>query len=459
MANSDNNIERKIKEGFEGAKHKAPENLWSAINNRLDGNAAIVDDTVKSSFENKNSVAPTGVWEEIDKQLTIDRGWAKVHTLLQRKTFYKWTKRVAAMLIVLFFVASELNNMFSEKETVKRSKNENKVQLKEKQETVSQDQQVPVKKTSGMNQSNVGKSPDLKDYFINSNQSLNNDDINKNGILTQLKTENTNFNYGLNEDVLQITTTANGSLNSIADTEKHNIVDSLNSINLPIKNINSLTSDNQYVDLIDFKENIHNETKFEVGLYTVLNSTAILNNATRRALNAKSLVAFNPSFGTNLGLQFVYHFDTKHSLASALMYSNVSQSYNKFSKGNLNEEVLNMNFVRLQTLYQFKYKRHESQKLAINVKAGPYLGYMASSNYSVNDKLITESFNSFKDVDFGVTLQAGQSIDYNKLILDYGLNIDKGITNLNKGTNLVPASFDRTSLLGLGVYVSVRYKL
>ena len=458
MAKSDH-IERKIKEGFEGVEHKAPESVWSAINENLDNNHQGIDEKVKSSFENKDSVAPEGIWEGIEKQLTIDRGWAKVHTLLKRRTFYKWAKRAAAILIFLFFVTPELNNTFSEKESTKLSENKNELQHKEKEQITSQTEETSPKiASSSKNQSGESNTDDENSSFNTLEQSLINNDTHNNVAVTPSKTENPNYQNGLSKERDKVKSLEE-ELVSTTPTDEQNDSDLLSINMLPIKNVNSLPSENQYLELIELKENIINETKFEFGLYTAINSTAIVNNATRRALDAKSLVAFNPSFGTNLGLQFVYHFDTKHSLASALMHSSVNQSYNKFSKGSLNEEVLNVNFVRLQTLYQYKHKRNPSQKSAFTIKVGPYLGYMTASNYTVNDELIAESIENFNNYDFGVTFQAGHSIELTKLVFDYGLNIDQGITNLNKGSDQVPASFDRTTLLGLGAYVSLRYKL
>jgi hypothetical protein len=458
MAKSDH-IERKIKEGFESVEHKAPESVWSVINENLDNNSQGIDEKVKSSFENKDSVAPHRIWEGIEKQLTIDRGWAKVHTLLQRITFYKWTKRAAAIFIFLFFVTPELNPIITNKEDVNLGESKNELQQKEKEQITSQTEETSIKIASSSKIKSGESNSDHENSAIsNIEQSLINSDAHNDPGVTQSKTENANYQNGLIKEDDKVKSLEEELL-SITSIDEQNDSDLLIINMLPIKNVNSRPSENQYLELIDLKEKIQNKSKFEFGLYTAINSTAIMNNATRRALDAKSLVAFNSSFGTNLGFQFVYHFDTKHSLASAVMHSSVSQSYNKFSKGSLNEEVLNVNFVRLQTLYQYKHKLHPSQKSAFTIKAGPYLGHMTTSNYLVNDELIAESLDSFKDFDFGVTFQAGHSIDWNKLVLDYGLNIDKGLTNLNIGKGQLPALFDRTTVLGLGAYVSLRWKL
>lgn len=456
MAKSDH-IEHKIKDGFESVKHKAPEGVWSSINDNLDGHEQAIDEKVKSGFENKDNIAPDGIWEGIEKQLKIDRGWAKVHTLLMRRTFYKWTKRAAAILIFLFFVTTELNNTFSEKEGAKLSENKNEFQHKENEQKTPQVEETSTKIASSSKKQTDGiNSDEEKNAFNYLDQSLN-DNRDNSTTVSQSGTKNVNYQNGLSKD--DNATSLENKIVSRASADGQNNSDSFSIGNLPIKSVNHLPLENQHLELIDVKENIQINAKFEFGLYTALNTTTIVNNATRRALDAKSLIGLNPSFGTNVGLQFVYHFNSKHSLVSALMHSNISQSYNKFSNGSLSEEEFNLNFVRLQALYQYKHKRHLSQKSAFNVKVGPYFGYLASSKQSMNSEIVFESLDYYTDFDMGISLQAGHSIDWKNIVLDYGLNIDQGLSNLNKGKGQLPASFDRTTLLGLGAYVSLRYKL
>lgn len=456
MAKSDY-IEHKIKEGFESVKHKAPEGVWSSINDNLDGHEHAIDEKVKSGFENKDSIAPDGIWEGIEKQLTIDRGWAKVHTLLQRRTFYKWTKRAAAIFIFLFFVTPELNNTFSEKEGAKLSENKNELQHKENEQITPQVEETSTKITSSSEKQKDGINFDEeKNAFNYLDQSLN-DKRDYSTTVYQSGTKNVNYQNGLSKD--DNATSLENKIVSRASADGQNNSDSFSIGNLPIKSVNHLPLENQHLELIDVKENIQINAKFEFGLYTALNTTTIVNNATRRALDAKSLIGLNPSFGTNVGLQFVYHFNSKHSLVSALMHSNISQFYNRFSNGSLSEEEFNLNFVRLQALYQYKHKRHLSQKSAFNVKAGPYFGYLVSSKQSMNSEIVLESLDYYTDFDMGISLQAGHSIDFKNIVLDYGLNIDQGLSNLNKGKGQLPASFDRTNVLGLGAYVSFRWKL
>jgi hypothetical protein len=454
MAESDN-IERTIKEGFESVQHKAPENLWSDISESLFNNSTALDKKVKSSFLGNNANAPEGIWFNIDKQLTIDRGWMKVHNLLQRRTFYKWTKRIAAFLIFLFLFAPEVKNGFSDLESAKFSQKNNDRLPKDIQKIASREQDKLAEKALFENLFNESQTKD-SDKMLNKQQTNLATIVSEKEVLSSvsnaekltlkssyiekdlpMKTESTPLNHGHKDD----------------------FIDFQNIHPLPLKSLISLPLTINQTELVDIENRTPRETKFEFGLYTALNSTSIINNATRRAFDAKSLVAYNPSLKSNLGFQFIYHFNANHSLASTAMHAGVRQSYNKYSNGSLNEEVLNLNFIRLQTLYQFKYKRFNTQKSMFNIKVGPYFGFRTKSDFKINNQVQTEALDYFNSYDLGLTLQVGHSVEWSKLILDYGLTMDKGLTNLYRGTDFVPASFDRTTLLGIGTYVSLRYKL
>ncbi|MGM0477650.1 MAG: outer membrane beta-barrel protein [Bacteroidota bacterium] len=456
-----NNIEQKIKESFENVQRQAPENLWSKIGDGLYGNATELDHKVKSSFESNTEKAPEGIWAGIDKQLTIDKGWKKVRSLLQRRTFYKWTKRVAAFLIFLLFVTPEYGDRLPDTQgelnnnTVSITKNG--LQAKSGQTQEDEIKRERFNQESGSAQAKNTDSSDKEESIA-----LNILTGKSNKPLTSSKenSENTD-SKGSNlisasepreKEILASQTEENEEKSNL------DLIDAQVLAGLPIKQVRLLETNNENSELIDIKVELPKETKYEFGLFTALNTTALVNNRTRRAFDSRSLVAFNPTIGTNLGLQFVYHLKEKHAFVGNLTYATIHQSYESFNGGSFNEESLEMNYVRLQGMYQFKYKRFDISKTALNLKFGPYLGYMSSSSYSLNDESKGERLDDLSKYDFGITLQLGQSYEFNKFVLDYGINVDKGLTNLYKGTEKVPASFDRSTVLGLGGYVSFRYK-
>ena len=497
MDNSDH-IARKIKEGFESMDLKAPESFWSEINKKLDNQVNTIDEKVKSSFENTNEQAPKGIWLGIDKQLTIDKGWKKIYKYLQLQTFYKWTKRAAALLFLLFFVVIGLKNSFYKNDKAKLSHSNREFSQKEKQDGTlkNKDNATKTKSTEEnkksyttlntipsavlLSESDINVQSSVKDRSTPSNSTNFDNNLYNDLSITDGKVENSlsinknaknseaiqynendvisleiNSKDGVAENSLSdnITTTISVS-DSLSNFAYNN--DSLMNADLPIDSTHNIPVQHNNIEIYENKQNTDvKKTKFELGITTAINSTVIPNNTTTNSFNETSLVAFVPSFGSNIGLQFVYHIHEKHSLVGNLTHSSVSQAYNKFSNGRYNEEKINVSFIRLQPLYQFSYKRFDTSKTAINIKAGPTVGFITKNKRSIND--ISESMN-YNNFDFGLTLQVGQSVDLNKLVLDYGLNLDKGLSNLNKGTSELPASFNKTSHLGVGAYISLRYK-
>jgi hypothetical protein len=457
MAKSDH-IGKKIKESFESNHQKAPADLWSKINTNLDSDAQRLDEKVKASFEINDNKAPRGIWEGIDKQLTIDRGWVKVHKILQRRTVLKWTKRVAAILIFLFFVSRDLYP-----DAFYGAVNDRNINTKDHASFVSKidktldkiDQKIVA--SSPKNKIELGQLSDKKYDVLKEGDTkpLNRNDISKNGGGTTNLLRKNNMGWSRSDKQIIVSDKDSSQLVSLNNSTR---TISGFIAQLPIKRMNSLPLESLDSLSLTTKEYELDNKRFEFGLYSMLNSTAIINNQTRRAFDAQSLTVFNPSFGTSLGFQFVYHFDAKHSLASGLMFSSLNQSYNKYGNGNLNTERLNLQFVRFQSLYQFSFKREPSQKSAFNAKIGPYLGYLVSSGYSVNDVTVSESIDYYKNIDFGLSLQVGHSYSFKNFVFDIGLNNDLGLINIYKGEGPLPPLFDRTTTLGIGVYTSIRYK-
>jgi len=460
MAKS-NNIEQKIKEGFESVEHKAPENLWSNISDGLYGKTAELDNKVKSSFDSSTDRAPEGIWAGIDKQLTIDKGWTKVRSLLQRRTFYKWTKRAAAILIFLFFVTSEYGDRFF---VTKGELNNNTVSIAERDSQANtvnvQNEEFKTErfsKKSSSAKANTTGSPKNEESSVlsvlpaKSNEYLITNKENSEKTYSNRSNRISVGNQPKKETLASQTEQNEEKINS--DLLNPQVLS-----HLPIKQVRFLEANNENLELIDIKVNLPKETKYELGLFTALNTTALVNNRTKTAFDSRSLVAFNPTIGTNLGLQFVYHFKEKHSVVSNLTYATIHQSYEAYSGGSFIKESTEMNFVRLQAMYQFKYKRFDISKTALNLKLGPYAGLMTGGSYSMDGDVKKKFIDDLKNYDFGVTFQIGQSYEFNKFVFDYGINLDKGLANLYKGTEKIPASFDRSTVLGLGGYISFRYK-
>jgi hypothetical protein len=494
MDNSDHSA-RKIIAGFETIEFKAPKGVWSEIIDNLEDGFDVIDEKVKDCFENTNKPAPKGIWEGIDKQLTIDKGWVKVYKYLQLQTFYKWTRRAAALLLLVVIVFIGLNNSFNKNHYTKLSHNDQEFEKNAQQNGAVKNNSTNAKSTEDYEKHYpFGKDTSTTNFTAQSNLIIqssdkeystsisSNPDANLfNSLLNMEKNEITLLNADQNMIDFQLNQNKENQGGSLDVNSKHRIdgisltenitpppsaIDSIsnskNNSDSLIHRSSSIASTDHSISQTNNSENKEikinkdlKETKFELGVTTAINSTAIINNATINSYRETSLVDFIPAFGSNIGLQFVYHIREKHSLVSNLTNSSVKQAYNTFSKGRFNNEEINLNFIRIQSLYQYSYKRLENQKTALSIKAGPFFGFVTKSERTIND--IPESVN-YNNFDIGITLQIGQSIALRKFVLDYGLNIDRGLTNMNKEIYGVTASFDKTTHFGTGAYFSLRYK-
>jgi hypothetical protein len=489
MDNSDQ-ISRKIKEQFEGIKYKAPEGIWSTINKNLDVQVDSIEEQVKAGFSQLNESAPKVIWESIEKQLTIDKGWIYVHRYLRIQTFYKWTRRFAAFLLMLISVAIGLQ--YSSNKNQKLSNNHSELAQKKKQDKSAEKQGKSGKTNLSQEIKNTDDNKkgipvaNVKERSFTSNQTAENiyhpntDFSNHNPIL--VKRENTllhslsnsgnthpnqsNENHQIsfsgyiyNLDIVNNLINKDKNLVSGNDSLSDNSCNSdslLKNISLSELKVDTFKQQNHFNPINVDKKTATKKSKFQIGITTALNLTTVLNNTTRNSFDQKSLVTFVPSFGTNIGIQALCGLREKHSIIGNLTYLTVNQTYKIFSNGQLNKEEINLGFICLQPLYQFSNKRFDTQRTALNIKAGPFLGVATKKKMNINN--VTNSL-TYTNVDFGLTLQIGQSISFNKLVFDYGLNFDSGLNNLNKGMNNLPASFDKTTHLDLGGYVSFRYKL
>lgn len=94
-----------------------------------------------------------------------------------------------------------------------------------------------------------------------------------------------------------------------------------------------------------------------------------------------------------------------------------------------------------------------------NLKAGMFGETIRKATYVFNESETYDYSNRFRPVDLGISLQLGQLYERNKFVFDYGLNYNQGLTNIYKGSAIIPASFNRTTTSSLGIYVSIRRKM
>ena len=468
MADS-GNIDKKIKEGFESINLKAPDDLWSNISAGLSEDVKL-DQQIKLSFEKKKGHhAPQGIWERIDKQLTIDKGWTGIHRILRRRTFYRLSKRIVAFGIFLFLVFPENMRLSADfginvisssgQSNEERSFTENLFVDTNGEKDFTELQVSDSKKfTSKSDQGagfDVSKSKSKSESYVLNDKFAPNDLNTRGKKGDQFIDEDSNT---LSKEKFVAVKVSDKLRDNEDDLQFEDLSETALPLNLPYRFSTTLVSNIVPGQLIETSDPTSKKTKFEAGIYSALNTTAILNNKTRRALDSESLISFEPSLGTNIGIQFVKPLTKNHALTGNFTYATVKQKYGEFDKGKYLNEKLTVNYFRFQAMYEFRYKRFDINKAGLSVKCGPYAGILSGGSYEIDDSVNKKFVDNFKDTDFGITLQVGQTYEYNKFIIDYGLNVDKGLSNLNSNESSTVASYNRTTLLGLGTYFSFRYK-
>lgn len=488
MNNADR-LSQKIKEGFEQNEFKVPNDLWTKINNNIENQDDILDGKVKSSFEKFNERAPERIWFGIEKQLTIDQAWKKIHHYLKLQTFYKWTKRSVAIILIVVIGISIFN--FSTQKN-----KENKVSLSKNVKTID----VPKNLTT-----KILLKPNLKNLHKKSNVSkVVNHSENKSTYFTTDQEISQLFELhsfsqarkSLIDSTIKVNINEDRSLNTGYEnfqTPTFQNIESLNSKDCFLENCTSPTKvmffleradnytrlvknnaliNNRYLPNNLFKKpldldkdfpstNVNNKfenqktTKFEIGLITALNTTALINETTINSLQETSLVSFVPSFGGNFGIQFGYNFDIRHSLIFNFTYSSLNQVYNTFSNGEFNNEKIHIDFNRFLPFYQFSFHRNKTNSNKMNLKLGPYFELVTNTTRTINNAPIPLNY---KNYDLGLTLQIGHNIKFQNYVFDYGLNIDKSLSDLNKGELNLSPTMNRTTYLAVGTYASFRYK-
>lgn len=101
-----NDIEKRIRESFDGLNKPAPDNLWNKLSGKLSVSEIDkgIDTKIKNGFENINKSAPSHIWNSVNRQLNIDKVWKRISAQLDRKSIIIYWRKlggIAALLLLL----------------------------------------------------------------------------------------------------------------------------------------------------------------------------------------------------------------------------------------------------------------------------------------------------------------------------------------------------------------------
>lgn len=503
MADKDN-IDKKIKEGFGDLKGKAPADLWSKLNDRLDDDA--VDSFVKKGFEHQNQRAPEQIWKEVNKQLTIDRAWKGVHRMLNWRTAWRRTRQVAALLLLLLLIFWGGNSLFNNDQEMAEHVDSDAV--KPQTSEVPADNHHPevvvheseaadndkvddggadanhhsIAPTSELETNDKGKDtqlsastsnavaekPDVEERVVeNSNDdniiNTGNSRINTvpEGIVIDLNDADSNTPAEFDSNV-------NATNISGAENEQHGnavktFIDKIpNRVLVPDKKMDKtdmLSRDGCVLDTL--KDNDHS-WGLDVGVIYALNKTSLMNNETRSSFDKKSLISSSASFEGAYGATASLICNDKHGInVMGYFQSRTTQQYGLYVEGRYADKVITLDYGKVALAYQRNVisKSNDFRKLksSLTFKGGVYYGWLKtmSVNYIGTNHI---SDDNYTKADIGLILQAGQDLRLNHFIFGYGLNLEQGLKNIYSGNAEIPSYFNRTVTFNAGVYLNFRYR-
>lgn len=437
------NIENKIKQSFDVMDAKVPEGLWGKINDSLSDFDPLAN-KVKESFEatNNEENIPEGVWDGINQQLNIDKSWLNIKRQLDLRTFYRKSRKYAALLLLLLTFGYGGYKIYTDSEEVEKTAfnqntpNQNQIVNQVKNENITSEKGG----TPNINRSNSTKESEGKTNFE---------------LTTKEKNQSTNS--------IRKPLTNRNPLKLASSTEEKEL-EILNAVDISEFPKLSLSTSNPGISKMEITLKPITSKKFkkgwEIGIISNLDQTWIFNNETRKSFDNESLISSTPGNHLNFGLISAYNISKKHSVN--LLYYNshkASQSYNTYHRGRYISKSLNFNFRKIALSYQYNFLPGNTQffDYQFNAKGGVFYSSLkeglVSQTESQNE--VSEQYSN----QFGALFQLGQDLIKEPFTISYGFNLEQGFNNLYVGDLYSPADFNKTNNFNIGGYISLKLKI
>lgn len=186
----------------------------------------------------------------------------------------------------------------------------------------------------------------------------------------------------------------------------------------------------------------------------VYNNSWLLNNETKSSYDKNSLIATDLTYKQNWGLVLNYRFSKQSILSSEIhIASKAGQQYKMYQQGEYLRKGLELRYYKLYLQYQRNFLKYgKIIPSCLSVQAGVYGGYLHSKRGEIR-----QEESKYANTDYGLKLALGQEHDLKRFTLGYGVRAERGLTNIFRGTDRLPAEFNKTYILNLGTYINMRY--
>lgn len=189
------------------------------------------------------------------------------------------------------------------------------------------------------------------------------------------------------------------------------------------------------------------------GVYTAYNNTWLSNFETREGLKSNSLRNTIPTFDLEFGVQANWKIG-KHLLGSRFVFnSRGGQTYYEFLNARFVKREVSLDYIRFEPSYQLPLL---DQRLLVFI--GPYFSYLLDAKESIGG--IERDLKS-EIASFDVGFQGGIGIRKNlspTLHLTSGFRIQRGVSNILKGNDLIPSTIKVTQNNFYGVFIAIEIK-
>lgn len=452
------NIERKIKESFEGIRKSAPGDLWSKLSGEL-SSADPLDSKVKSAFENRAAQAPDFVWSKINTQLNIDRVWKRLSHSLDRKPVFYWRRIAGITALILLLLGGigywyvspveiplNINDKPNEALTEKSSSNDG----------TSGSEKVTLPGNANEHSSSVKNVTAFENVHGETPVQITVEDRSK-----SQKSSSSSASMAM---TISKSSSSNETLP--AEELKNTLVSADSSSGyIPPKNIllmaaspatGDIAMQLSAIDTALMKPSLK-KRNMELGLTYAFNNTWILDNTTFKGLDKTSTTQISPAYAASYGIVGNYNFTAKHAL-SAELYINAryKQKYSDYREGHYFNMLNEFNYSKLTFLYQRNFEQVRVIPSKYTLKAGMYTMYLRNHIHNVNGKTGETEIDDYKHIDYGLKLFIGQEKSFSNFIFGYGLNGEYGFANIFSGNRHMSSGFNHTRNALVGASLSVK---
>lgn len=436
----DDKLNRRIKDSFQSINKKAHSDLWGGISSALNEQELPnsepgkdpLSKKVQEAFTAYKYITPEVVWYKINKQLNIDRVWDEVSDELDKEPVFELKrlyKMVAAIVMLLLTPITLMDEKFTGENPTGIFSSSIAPAMNEV--NIANDS-APVEIAEVLSESNN-----------NGNESLTNETFFNDTLINKPR-------EAIHHNQQQITKEENKSVYNVAFTDP--VYTPMAVLELPKRSI-SHVKETESTSVSNPQKRMAGN-RFSLGPSFSYNNTWLINNETRKAQDKGSLISANKTFKENFGVVLFYQLSPNGFIASDLKFvSRTGQQYHMFRNGNYEELNLELNYSKSFFFYQHNFFTNNRSIFSdITVRLGGYGAMLLQKNGEIRS---TES--NYSNSDFGLYAALGQEKKIGNFILSYGINADKGITNIFKGNELIPARFNKTYNINVGTYFHLRY--